>query len=363
MKRITTIFLVFAFIFSSSIIMAEEHDTNHAQDHHSKQENKKSFDPGSFIMDHVADSYDWHIASIGEKHISVPLPVILYSNHSGFHCFMSSKFHHGHSSYLNFKIAQDGDYKGKIVETVNGEYIRPIDISMTKNVMAMLVSMILLVWIFVSVGNRYKKNKNKAPKGLQAFVEPIILFVKDEIAIPAIGKKQYKRFMPYLLTVFFFIWINNMMGLIPIIPGGANVTGNISITLVLAMFTFLITTFSSNKNYWVHIFNTPGVPWWLKFPIPLMPLVEFTGILTKPFVLMVRLFANITAGHMIVLAFISLIFIFGQLSPALGYGTSVVSVLFVVFMDMLELLVALIQAYVFTLLSALYFGMATEEHH
>ncbi|WP_054715092.1 F0F1 ATP synthase subunit A [Marinifilum fragile] len=194
-------------------------------------------------------------------------------------------------------------------------------------------------------------------------MEPLILFVRDEIAKPAIGEKKYEKYMPFLLTIFFFIWLNNLMGLVPFIPGGANVTGNITITMVLALFTFIITTFSGNKNYWVHIFNTPGVPWWLKFPVPLMPLVELMGVFTKPFVLMVRLFANITAGHMIVLAFVSLIFIFGQISPMLGYGTSVISVLFVIFMDMLELLVALIQAYVFTLLSALYFGMATEEHH
>jgi F-type H+-transporting ATPase subunit a len=246
---------------------------------------------------------------------------------------------------------------------VDGHQVRPFDISMTKNVVAMLISMFILVWVFVSVAKAYTKRKGQAPKGMQSMLEPIIIFVRDEIAKPAIGEKKYAKYMPYLLTVFFFIWLNNLMGLVPLLPGGANVTGNITITLVLALFTFVITTINGNKNYWAHIFNTPGVPWWLKYPIPLMPLVEFMGVITKPFVLMVRLFANITAGHMIVLAFVSLIFIFGQISPALGYGTSVVSVLFVVFMDLLELLVALIQAYVFTLLSALYFGMATEEHH
>jgi F-type H+-transporting ATPase subunit a len=169
--------------------------------------------------------------------------------------------------------------------------------------------------------------------------------------------------MPYLLTLFFFIFLNNLLGLVPIFPGGANVTGNIAVTMVLALFTFVITTFSGNKEYWMHIINTPGVPWWLKIPVPLMPVVELIGVFTKPFVLMVRLFANITAGHIIVLGFISLIFIFGELNAGLGFGVSIVSIAFAIFMFLLELLVAFIQAYVFTLLSALYFGMATEEHH
>jgi F-type H+-transporting ATPase subunit a len=209
----------------------------------------------------------------------------------------------------------------------------------------------------------YRKNEGEAPSGVQSVLEPIILFVRDDIAKPSIGEKKYLRYMPFLLTLFFFIFINNLLGLVPIFPGGANVTGNIAVTMVLAVFTFLITSFSANKNYWVHIVNTPGVPWWLKFPVPLMPIVELIGVFTKPFVLMVRLFANITAGHIIVLGFISLIFIFGQMNPGFGYGISVISIAFSIFMTLLELLVAFIQAYVFTLLSALYFGMAIEEHH
>jgi F-type H+-transporting ATPase subunit a len=195
-------------------------------------------------------------------------------------------------------------------------------------------------------------------------LEPIILFVRDEIAIPSIGKKKHEVFLPYLLTVFFFILINNLMGLIPILPGGANVTGNIAITLVLALFTFVITTINGKKTYWSHIVNMPGVPIWLKVPpLPIMPLVETIGVFTKPFILMVRLFANITAGHIIVLGFLSLIFLFGEMNQIMGYGVSVISVAFVIFMSFLELLVAFIQAYVFTFLSALYFGMAVEEHH
>jgi F-type H+-transporting ATPase subunit a len=198
---------------------------------------------------------------------------------------------------------------------------------------------------------------------LQSFVEPVILFIRDEVARPSIGEKKYEPFMPYLLTVFFFIWINNMLGLIPIPPGGANLTGNIAVTMVLALFTLVITTTSSNRNYWKHIFNTPGVPTWLKVPVPLMPFIELIGMFTKPFVLMVRLFANITAGHIIMLGFLSLIYLFADISHMIGYGVSVLSIAFMVFMTFLELLVAFIQAYVFTFLSALYFGLAVEDHH
>lgn len=219
-----------------------------------------------------------------------------------------------------------------------------------------------MVFVFISVANSYKKRKGKAPKGIQSFVEPIIIFIRDDIAKASIGEK-YEKYLPFLLTVFFFILINNLLGLIPFFPGGANITGNIGVTGVLALFTFIITSFSGNKAYWMHLVNAPGVPWWLKLPIPLMPIVEIMGVFTKPFVLMVRLFANITAGHIIILGFISLIFIFGNISEGLGYGVSIVSVGFSIFMGILELLVAFIQAYVFTLLSALYFGMATEEHH
>jgi F-type H+-transporting ATPase subunit a len=360
MKNIYRILLIFFLIAGFSPAFAsDDHDKHVQHDTHKKEK----FQAGEFIMDHIADAYDWHIFSIGDFHASIPLPVILVSEHSGFNMFMSSKFHHGHDAYKGFYIAQEGDFKGKIVEKINGHEVRPFDISMTKNVVAMLISMMILLWIFISVAKAYTQRKGKAPKGLQSVMEPLILFVRDEIARPAIGEKKYERYMPFLLTIFFFIWLNNLMGLVPLFPGGANVTGNITITLVLALFTFIITTFSGNKNYWVHIFNTPGVPWWLKFPVPLMPFVEIIGMITKPVVLMIRLFANITAGHMIVLAFVSLIFIFGELSVAIGYGTSILSLAFIIFMDVIELLVALIQAFVFTLLSALYFGMATEEHH
>jgi F-type H+-transporting ATPase subunit a len=288
----------------------------------------------------------------------------VYSENSGFNVFSSAKFHHGHDSYNGFEIAHDGDYKGKVVEVLeDGSIVRPFDISITKNVLALLISLGLLLWIFLSVAKLYRNREGKAPKGIQSLLEPIIIFIRDDIAKASIGEKKYMKYLPFLLTLFFFIFLNNVLGLIPIFPGGANITGNIAITLVLALFTFAITTFSGNKNYWTHIINAPGVPWWLKIPIPLMPIVEIVGVFTKPFVLMVRLFANISAGHIIALGFFSLIFIFGNLSIYAGYGISVLSIAFTVFMTFLEFLVAFIQAYVFTLLSALYFGMAIEEHH
>ena len=217
----------------------------------------------------------------------------------------------------------------------------------------------------MSVAKSYKKREGKAPKGLQSLLEPLILFVRDDVAKSSIGEKRYETYLPFLLTLFFFIFLNNLMGIVPFFPGGANVTGNIGVTGVMAAFTFVITTVSGNKHYWTDIFNTPGVPWWLKIPVPLMPIVEVMGVFTKPIVLMIRLFANMSAGHIVILGFVSLIFIFGKVSVGLGYGVSLVSVGFSVFLDLLELLVAFIQAYVFTLLSALYFGMATAEpeHH
>jgi F-type H+-transporting ATPase subunit a len=319
------------------------------------------------IIDHIVDSYEWHIMTIGETHVSVPLPVILIFD-GKLSIFLSSKFHHGHASHLGFRIEDLGSKKGKIVRVKEGtmetdEHAgRIIDLSITKNVLAIFFSAAMLLIIFISVANAYRKNAGKAPKGLQSLLEPLILFVRDDIARAAIGEKKYEKYMPYLLTVFFFIFLNNLIGLIPFFPFGANVTGNLAVTGIMAVFTFIITTFSGNKDYWKHVYNAPGVPWWLKFPLPLMPIVELMGLFTKPFVLMVRLFANITAGHIIILGFMSLIFIFGNMKSYLGLSVAPVSVAFGIFMGFLELLVAFIQAYVFTLLSALYFGMAIEEH-
>jgi len=335
----------------------EESSENHEEGGHEK------FTPGTFILNHIGDSYEWHIMEIGETAVSIPLPIIVYSKTSGLNIFMSSNFHHGHEAYKGFHISTSAENKGKVVEVAeDGTEIKPLDLSITKNVMSLFISIIIICWIFISVAKAYTRREGKAPKGLQNVFEVLILFIRDDIAKASIGKKKYEKYMPYLLTIFFFIFLNNLLGLVPIFPGGANLTGNIAVTMVLAVFTFLITTFSGNKAYWIHIINAPGVPWWLKIPIPLMPIVELIGVFTKPFVLMVRLFANITAGHIIALGFFSLIFIFGNINIGAGYGISVLSVAFTIFMTLLELLVAFIQAYVFTLLSALYFGMATEEH-
>lgn len=358
-KHSSTIFKAFIALFFLTFSLsaqAQEHQTIENVEH----QEEKAFSPGEFIIDHIGDGYEWHVATFGDFHLSLPLPVILYSEHTGFHMFMSSKFHHGHDSHNNFLISSAESTKGKIVELVNGEEIRPWDISITKNTLSLFMSIAFILWLFLSIAKAYTRNKGKAPKGKQSFFEPLILFIRDDVAKASLGEKKYMKFLPYLLSVFFFIFFNNLFGLVPIFPGGANLTGNIAVTLVLAVLTFVITTVNGNANYWKHIFWGPN-PWWLN--VTIMPIVEVLGIFIKPFVLMVRLFANITAGHIIALGFFSLIFIFGNLNVYAGYGISVLSIAFTVFMTVLELLVAFIQAYVFTLLSALYFGMATEEHH
>ena len=341
----------------------QEEQIEHSGDTESQSTEK--FSPGKFIFDHISDAYEWHLLTYKDFHLTIPLPVIVYSKTRGLNIFLFSKFHHGHSEYNGFKYETEGDNEGKVVEILDdGSTIKPLlDLSFTKDALAILISLILILWVFLSAAKAYKDRPGKAPRGIQNVVEPFIIFVRDEIAIPSIGHKNYEKFMPYLLSVFFFIWINNMIGLIPIFPGGANVTGNITVTMLLAFFTFTITSISGNKNYWKHIINPPGIPWWLKFPLPLIPIIEIVGMTIKPIVLMIRLFANITAGHIIVLGFFSLIFIFGEMQVAIGYAVSPLTIAFTIFMTMIELLVALIQAFVFTLLSSLYFGMAIEEHH
>ena len=313
---------------------------------------EEKFDPTKVIMEHIADSHMWHLWG----HTSLPLPIILFTP-SGLEFFSSGHFHHGEEDYTGahhtYRLVEDKvkvvDASGNIDEVKTAKVL---DFSITKNVASMFLSIVLLIAIFVSVAKAYSKTKGKSPKGLQALVEPIVIFVRDDIAKPNIGHK-FAKFMPYLLTTFFFIWINNLMGLVPIFPGSANVTGNIALTFVMALGTLIIVNINGNKYYWKHIFR-PDVPWWL---YPIMIPVELIGIISKPFALMIRLFANITAGHIIVLSLISLIFIFETLAMA------PVSVAFVIFMYVLELLVAFLQAFIFTLLTALFIGMAVEEHH
>lgn len=369
--------LVMFFACQKSFAQATEATATDNMEATAEATEEEAFDAGPFIIEHVIDSYGWHICGSGEKSVSIPLPIILFDEGHPV-VFMSSKLHHGEASYNGYAMGW-GDNKGRIVKLegdLYSEYTGHLeegvsypchvckwDISITKNVCALLVSLILISCIFLSVAKRYKQHPDEVPSGLQAFVEPVIVFLQDEVITPSLGKNSNK-YAPYLLTLFFFIFLNNIMGIIPIFPGGANLTGNIAVTGILALITFFVTTFSSGKEYWVDIFNTPGVPWWLKIPLPIMPLVETIGIFTKPFVLMVRLFANITAGHIITLAFVSLIFIFGQMNPIVGWAVSPVSVFFYIFMGLMELLVAFIQAFVFTLLSAMYIGMAIgEEEH
>lgn len=315
------------------------------------------------ILDHLADSYEWHMATFGDFHLSIPLPIIVKGETSGWHIFMSSQFHHGHEAYEGFYIAQEGDYKGKIVEkNAAGEEVRPLDISLTKNATALVISSILLIFIVMSVAGWYKKqaatDERRAPKGFVGFMEMFIMSVQDDIIKPCVGK-NYRKFSPYLLTAFFFIFLNNIMGLIPIFPGGANVTGNIAVTLVLALATFLVVNFTGTREYWKEIFN-PYVPSWLK---PLMIPIEIIGMFTKPFALMIRLFANILAGHSIVLGLTCLIFVTASLGAVINSSMTVVSVLLTIFISFVEILVAYIQAYVFTMLSAVFIGLAQAEPH
>lgn len=368
---ILTLYFLISFICFTPLMSYAENSSQSKELEEAEERLEKveeSFDAGELIFDHILDSYDWHICTWKGKHISVYLPIIVYSE-GELYCFSSKRFHHDHQYVVKdkngddvvFEIPSEGKYEGKVVRIMSdGSEKRPLDISITKTVCGLLISCTLLIIIFMIVAKSYRKNEERAPKGLQALIEPLVIYVRDDIARPNIGK-DYEKYLPYLLTVFFFIIFNNFLGLIPFFPFGANITGNISVTAVLALFTFCITTFTGKKHYYQDIFNTPGVPWWLKFPLPLMPVIEVVGCFIKPFVLAVRLFANITAGHIVVLGFICMIFILGEMSAAAGGAMSVLSVILAIFVDCLEMLVAYIQAYVFTLLSAIYFGMAAKE--
>lgn len=304
----------------------------------------EAFDPAELINHHIMDSHTWHF---WDGHYgTLYLPVILYSSDRGIEVFSSSRFYdedHNLVEYNGYKLDHE-----HIVPAEEGR--SALDFSITKNVAFLFLNSAIMLLVFFAVAKGYKKRPNQAPKGIQSLFEPIIVFVRDDIVKPNIGPK-YEKYLPYMLTLFFFIWFGNLLGLM---PGAANLTGNIAVTLVLAVLTFLITNFSGNKSYWGHIFNTPGVPAALK---PIIVPVEFIGLFTKPISLMIRLFVAITAGHIVILSLISLVFIFQ--SYAVGFGATVI----VVFISFIELLVATIQAYVFTMFSSLYIGLAIEEHH
>ena len=355
--------LIIAFFVFTAAISASPTTAGPAGDNNT--ENKK-FQPGDMIMHHILDSHEWHVLTWKGHHISVPLPIILFHEDKGLSIFLSSKFKHGKQDYLGYKLDQgEGELKASIkcvdeVGEVNQSQTDKLwDFSITKNVFSLFFSIILLLIIFIRISRRYKQHTNRAPSGMQSLLEPIIIFIRDDIAKSAIGEKDYARYLPFLLTVFFFIFLNNLLGLVPFFPGGANLTGNIAVPMVMAAMVFIITTISGKKYYWKHIFAMPGVP----TPVLLiLTPIEIFGVFLKPLVLMIRLFANITAGHIIILSFFSMIFIFGDMHAGAGFGVSVFSGLFVLFMLTLELLVAFLQAYVFTLLAAMYFGMAVEEH-
>ena len=348
-----TLTAIFLAVFTAFSVSANAEETAKSE----------KFDAGKMIIEHITDSHEWHVIGEGEHTVAVPLPVILYTD-KGLDVFMSSNFNHGEAAYTGkytYKLNEKSqvevlDAAGKVDEAATAKVY---DFSITKNVASMFVSVAMLLFVFLSVAGAYKKNPNSAPKGMQSLFEPIIMFIRDDVAKSSIGHK-YEKFMPYLLTVFFFILFNNLLGIIPIFPGGANLTGNISVTMVLALLTFVIILLNGNKNYWGHIIAMPGVPGWVLF---ILTPIEILGVFIRPFVLMVRLFANMSAGHIIALSLFSLIFIFGEMSAGIGWGVSVMSVAFALFMGLLELLVAFIQAYVFTLLSAIYFGAAVEDGH
>jgi F-type H+-transporting ATPase subunit a len=339
---------------------------------------KAAFNAKEIIFGHVLDAHEFHFLDIknedGTNHpISIPLPVILYSPQRGLDIFMSSKFEHGHEEHKGYIILTDETiahrgldpkkFSAQQIVAVNdkGEIdpsVSVYDISLTRNVVQMLLALIIFTWIMLKIAKKYKKGEGvtTAPKGVQGFIEPIIVFIKDDVAKPNLGS-HYMKYLPYLLTVFFFILINNIFGLI---PGTANVTGNIAFTIVLGLISFAVILASSNKHYWGHIFNPPGMPLWVKFI--LVP-VEFVSVFVKPMALIIRLFANMVAGHIIIICLISLIFIFSAMNQVIGIAASPVAIAFTIFIYFIEILVAFLQAYIFTMLTAVFIGQAREGSH
>ncbi len=347
-KQLLILFVLLFATLSSVAYESTEKDENGSPSK-TQEHDEKAFNAGKFIIDHVTDKYEWQLWGPHEHPTSIPLPVILYSKEKGLDIFLSSKFEHGTASYKGYTLNLEGH-----LESEGGASF--YDFSITKAVAGILIASMLVLLIFISVAKTYTRRQGLAPKGFQSLIEPIIIFVRDDIAKQSIGEKHYKRFLPLLLTFFFFIWISNFIGLIPTFPG---VMGNISVAFTLAAIVLVITLFIGNKHYWQHILWMPGVPAWVK--ICLLTPIEIIGVVQRPFVLMIRIFANIAAGHIVILAFVCLIFVFGSSSDAGGWGFSPVSMAFSLFMNAMELLVAFLQAFVFTLLTAMYIGTCLEE--
>jgi F-type H+-transporting ATPase subunit a len=350
-----------AIMFSLNVF-AQHEGENHDEDGHAAGNHEagteEAMNPGLILMEHILDKHEFHFADINGTSISIPLPVILYSPERGVSAFMSSNFHHGHEDYKGYRLTLDHETGKETIVPVGADgqidpAVTVYDFSMTRNVVQMLLSLLLLVWIMLAVAKKAAKNGSKvAPSGMQNAVEPVITFIRDDVARPNLGRR-YAKFMPYLLTVFFFILINNLTGLI---PGAANVTGNITVTFLLGLISLVLILFNTNSHFWAHIFNPP-VPGFVK---PILMIVEFLGVFIKPIALIIRLFANMVAGHMIIGCLILMIFIFAELAPAAGLAFSPVSVLFTVFIYAIELLVAFIQAYIFTNLTAVFIGLSME---
>jgi F-type H+-transporting ATPase subunit a len=375
---LVAVFSVFFLSFFSPVFAQHNGEEKTEQ----KETKKSTFNATEVIFGHILDSHEFHFLDImknGEKHpVTIPLPVMLYSPQRGFDVFMSSKFHHGHEPHKNYRLLTEeyleeltkegidvkkaGLSVGKIIPiTANGHWDQSVsvyDVSLTRNVVQMILALTLLVWIMLVIAKKYKRGEGvtSAPKGIQNLIEPVITFVRDEVAKPNLGKKSDK-YLPYILTVFFFILINNLFGLI---PGTANVTGNIAFTVILGLISFVVILFSSNRHYWGHIINPPGVPGWVK--VILVP-VEILSVFIKPFALIIRLFANMVAGHIIIICLISLIFIFAGLNVYAGWGTTVFSIGFTIFIYFIEILVAFIQAFIFSMLTAVFVGQAFEGGH
>ena len=372
MKLLRHTMLLCAMLLAGALwggVWAAEQPSDHSaqQELHEVAEEVKEegFDVVGLIFDHISDSYSWHIATYKGHHIEIPLLCIVRSEGGKWYSFSSSEISHGHH-YEGFYVAPKGEkWEGKLVAVgANGEVYRPIDLSLTKNAAGLLINSLIISTIILGVAGWYRRRKydiHAVPKGFVGAVEMLIMSIEDDVIRPSVGKR-YKRYSPYLLTAFFFIFVNNLMGLVPTFPGGANTTGNIAVTLILALATMFAVNVFGNKEYWREIL-WPDVPLLMKCPIPLMPVIELFGIFSKPFALTVRLFANTLAGHMVILALTSLVFVSVSMGTTMNIVMTIFSVLLTVFMLVLEILVAYIQAYVFTMLSSVFIGLSLPEHH